>query len=92
MMPKTTRPGPRTAGDIEQDWRFAELVAQSWVDDGLIIRYRDDPHAVLAEFDLRLGHAAPVPALPDAPKDDLLIEDLSCSSALALPSGFCIGD
>ena len=37
---------------VEQDWRFAELVARSWMEPELVVRYAADPCAVLAEFGL----------------------------------------
>jgi putative thiazole/oxazole-modified microcin (TOMM)-like peptide len=85
MVHGTTRP----TSEIEQDWRFADLVVRSWVDSGLTVRYDADPHAVLQEFGLHLDAGVRPPALPTEPAEDLVIEDLEHSSAPAVPTGFC---
>jgi hypothetical protein len=80
---------PQTTSEIEHDWRFAELVARSWTDQDLAIRYDEDPRSVLADFELRLDSGADVPPLPTDVEDGLLIEDLDQYSATVLPTGFC---
>lgn len=54
---------------IDQNWRFAELVARSCLQPGLRDRYTAEPRAVLAEFGLHIPAGSPVPELP-APADD----------------------
>lgn len=81
--------GAQTASEIEGDWRFAELVACSWIDSDLVVRYREDPCSVLAKFRLRVSTEAQAPALPTDSGEQLLIEDLTHSSSIVLPSGFC---
>jgi putative thiazole/oxazole-modified microcin (TOMM)-like peptide len=89
MAAVTVPTGSQTTSEIERDWRFAELVVQSWIDPGLTTRYREDPRAVLAEFELRIDTGEQAPALPADPGDELLIEDLDQCSALVVPTGFC---
>jgi hypothetical protein len=79
----------QTTSEVEHDWRFAELVARSWVNPDLAVCYREDPHSVLAEFELRLDAGAAAPPLPTHSEGDLLIEDLDHCSAIMLPTGFC---
>lgn len=54
---------------IDQNWRFAELVAQSCLQPGLRERYTAQPRAVLAEFGIRLTAGEPLPELPGAAED-----------------------
>ncbi|HEY7483586.1 MAG TPA: hypothetical protein VH912_03915 [Streptosporangiaceae bacterium] len=61
---------------VEQDWRFADLVARAWQDPELAARYRQDPCGVLTQFGLRVDCPAAAPALPSGHGTDLLIEDL----------------
>jgi hypothetical protein len=61
---------------IEHDWRFAELVASSWMEPELVVRYAADPCAVLAEFGLELARPQDAPALEPYCGPDLIIEDL----------------
>jgi len=69
------------AGVIELDWRFAELVADTWVEPGLALRYSADPVTVLAEYGIAAGAAQDVPRLPATPDVELLIEDFSGDDA-----------
>jgi hypothetical protein len=89
MSSVNVRTAPQTSNDVEHDWRFAELVARSWVNPDLAASYREDPHSVLAEFELRLDARAAAPPLPMHSEGDLLIEDLDHCSAIMLPTGFC---
>ncbi|MEU3462664.1 hypothetical protein ABZ721_22320 [Streptomyces sp. NPDC006733] len=66
---------------IEQDWRFAELVALSWIEPDLSIRYAQDPSKVLAEFGLHVTGDGTTPDLPPAPELALVIEDFTAASA-----------
>lgn len=60
---------------IERDWRFAELVALSWIEPDLSIRYTQNPSQVLAEFGLHIDGDVSTPDLPPAPQLALVIED-----------------
>ncbi|MFC5029017.1 hypothetical protein G3I60_26170 [Streptomyces sp. SID13666] len=62
---------------IEQDWRFAELVALSWIEPALSLRYAQNPSQVLAEFGLHVAGDVSTPALPPAPQLALVIEDFT---------------
>lgn len=76
-----------TAGaPMEQDWRFAELVARTWIEPALSTRYQEDPHAVLADFGLHLPSGCAVPLLPPAPALDLVVEDFG---AVGVRAGSC---
>ncbi|HEU5357092.1 MAG TPA: hypothetical protein VFU65_21660 [Actinocrinis sp.] len=61
---------------VEQDWRFAELVARSWMEPELVVRYAADPCAVLAEFGLEVTRREDAPSLEPYCGPDLIIEDL----------------
>ena len=61
---------------VEHDWRFAELVARSWMEPELVVRYAADPRAVLAEFGLKVDRREDAPALEPYCGPDLIIEDL----------------
>lgn len=71
---------PATGGSaarisLENDWRFAELIAATWVEPGLSSRYARTPDAVLAEFGILLAAGQPAPELPAATELDLVVED-----------------
>jgi putative thiazole/oxazole-modified microcin (TOMM)-like peptide len=61
---------------IEMDWRFAELVARTWMEPDLAYRYRVDPVPVLAEFGLTVASAADAPRLETIPMVELEIDGL----------------
>lgn len=71
----------RTA--IDHDWRFAELVARTWTEPELALRYRRDSHAVLSEFGIQLASREQAPTLPTEPEGALVIEGVD-SSGFAL--------
>ncbi|MCZ4119590.1 hypothetical protein [Streptomyces sp. H39-S7] len=76
---------------IEQDWRFAELVALSWIEPDLSVRYAQDPSRVLAEFGLHVNDDGTTPDLPPAPELALVIEDFAAASmSLGCTTG-CVG-
>lgn len=77
-----------SAAQVERDWRFAELIARAWVEEGLAIRYDKDPCAVLAEFGIGLANPHEAPALPADPGDDLMIGDLDRAADVA-PFSIC---
>lgn len=60
---------------LENDWRFAELIAATWLEPELSIRYTQSPAAVLAEFGILLREGEAAPALPAATELDLLVEE-----------------
>ncbi|MFI1395449.1 TIGR04351 family putative TOMM peptide [Streptomyces sp. NPDC020681] len=60
---ETTAQEART-GSVEHDWRFAELVARSYLQPELALRYALDPRIVLAEFGIPLAPGTAIPALP----------------------------
>jgi hypothetical protein len=61
---------------VEQDWRFAELIARTWMEPGLAERYAADPCTVLAEFGLTVARPEDAPALEPFEGPDLIIEDV----------------
>ncbi|WP_326691090.1 MULTISPECIES: hypothetical protein [unclassified Streptomyces] len=69
------RPQPGT-GSVDQDWRFAELTAQCYLDPTLAVRYAVEPHGVLAEFGIRTDEHTPIPALPADTGGELTITSL----------------
>lgn len=69
---------------IELDWRFAELVADTWVEPELALRYAADPVAMLAEYGMAVA-ASDAPALPVAPDIELIIEDF-CGADAEFPA------
>ncbi|MDJ0341793.1 hypothetical protein QMK19_12375 [Streptomyces sp. H10-C2] len=73
---------------IEQDWRFAELVALSWIEPDLSDRYAQNPSQVLAEFGLHIDGGSSTPDLPPAPELALVIEDFT-GAASARGSVLC---
>ncbi|MCM2423291.1 MULTISPECIES: hypothetical protein [Streptomyces] len=75
---------------IEQDWRFAELVALSWIEPDLSIRYAQNPSQVLAEFGLHVDGDGSTPDLPPAPELALVIEDFAAASTAKACTG-CVG-
>lgn len=60
---------------LEHDWRFAELVAATWLEPGLNTRYAHSPEAVLAEFGIVLAEGETAPRLPAAPELQLTVDD-----------------
>ncbi|MDJ1133950.1 hypothetical protein [Streptomyces iconiensis] len=70
-----TLPQP-AAGSVDQDWRFAELTAQCYLDPTLAVRYAVEPHDVLAEFGMRTDAQTPIPALPADTGGELTITSL----------------
>jgi putative thiazole/oxazole-modified microcin (TOMM)-like peptide len=78
---------------VEQDWRFAELIAQTWTDPTLADRYAADPCAVLAEFGLTVTDRTAAPLLPSAGKSALIIERLDAPVfTMNGTGGFCVND
>ncbi|HEU5429417.1 MAG TPA: hypothetical protein VFU74_21240 [Actinocrinis sp.] len=76
---------------VEHDWRFAELVARSWMEPELVVRYAADPCAVLAEFGLEVTRREDAPSLEPYCGPDLIIEDLEHARGYRLTGtgGFC---
>lgn len=73
-----------TAGTaIDHDWRFAELVARTWTEPELAVRYHENSHAVLSEFGIELASLEQAPTLPTEPDGALVIEGVG-SSGFAL--------
>lgn len=65
---------------IEQDLRFAELIARSWLEPELAERYSRDPRGVIADFGIELPAGAPIPSLPAVAEMKLVIEDLDSAA------------
>ncbi len=70
------------ATPVEHDWRFAELVARSWMEPELAVRYAADPCGVLAEFGLTVTRREDAPGLEPYCGPDLIIEDLEHARGL----------
>ncbi|GAA2055117.1 hypothetical protein GCM10009839_74530 [Catenulispora yoronensis] len=77
---------------IEMDWRFAELVARTWMEPDLAHRYRNDPVPVLAEFGLTVTSAAQAPRLEAVPTVELVIEGLDDTDYIPHHGVFCVND
>jgi putative thiazole/oxazole-modified microcin (TOMM)-like peptide len=75
---------------LDHDWRFAELVARTWIEADLRERYLADPHRVLAEAGIDLAPGAPVPALPDGADLDVVVARFDTLPAVAPAAGFCL--
>lgn len=77
---------------IEMDWRFAELVARTWMEPDLAQRYHADPVPVLAEFGLTVTCADDAPRLEAVPTVELLIEGLDDADYVPEHGVFCFND
>ena len=79
---------------VEQDWRFAELIARTWMEPGLADRYAADPCTVLAEFGLTIARAEDAPSLEPYCGSELIIEDLEHARGfrLTMTGGSCRGE
>jgi putative thiazole/oxazole-modified microcin (TOMM)-like peptide len=79
---------------VEQDWRFAELVARTWMEPSLADRYTADPCAVLAEFGLIVTSRQDAPSLEPYRGLELIIEELEhlVSPQLTATGGACTTD
>jgi putative thiazole/oxazole-modified microcin (TOMM)-like peptide len=66
---------------VELDWRFAELVARTWLEPELAERYGADPCAVLAEFGLSIADPGDAPRLEPVAEFELIIDELDWSAA-----------
>lgn len=79
---------------VEQDWRFAELVARTWMEPGLAERYAADPCAVLSEFGLDVARPDDAPSLEPYCGSDLIIEDVEHARGFRLTGtpGFTSSD
>jgi putative thiazole/oxazole-modified microcin (TOMM)-like peptide len=66
---------------VELDWRFAELVARTWLEPELAERYGADPCAVLAEFGLSIADPGEAPRLEPVAEFELIIDELDWSAA-----------
>jgi putative thiazole/oxazole-modified microcin (TOMM)-like peptide len=71
----TVTAGNAASTRLESDWRFAELIAATWVEPELSFRYAQSPEAVLAEFGIVLAEGETAPELPAAAELDLIVED-----------------
>ncbi|HEY3867456.1 MAG TPA: hypothetical protein VGM10_03870 [Actinocrinis sp.] len=78
---------------VEQDWRFAELVARTWAEPALVDRYAADPCSVLAEFGIKLTNRREAPALARPFGSQIVVERLD-SPAITMngTTGFCVND
>ncbi|MGH6655854.1 MAG: hypothetical protein ACRDVE_11700 [Actinocrinis sp.] len=74
---------------VEEDWRFAELVARVWMEPGLADRYAADPRAVLAEFGLVPASHGDAPDLARYCGPDLIIEDVEHARGYRLTGTAC---
>lgn len=77
---------------IEMDWRFAELVARTWMEPDLAYRYAVDPVPVLAEFGLTVASAADAPRLELVPAVELEIENFDDYELGSYHAGICWND
>ncbi|MET3805452.1 hypothetical protein ABIB25_002456 [Nakamurella sp. UYEF19] len=73
---------------MTSDWRFVQLVAGSYLDQGLTQRYAADPRAVLAEFGLELAENEPIPDLDGAAAPTVVNDKLTGIDAAIVP-GYC---
>ncbi|MFF3323725.1 hypothetical protein [Streptomyces sp. NPDC002889] len=62
---------------VEHDWRFAELVARSYLQPELALRYALEPRNVLAEFGIPVAPGSVIPALPADTDTEVTITNLS---------------
>lgn len=62
---------------VEHDWRFAELVARSFLQPELALRYALEPRNVLAEFGIPIAPESIIPALPAEADTEVTITNLS---------------
>ncbi|MCX4820525.1 hypothetical protein OG883_11515 [Streptomyces sp. NBC_01142] len=86
---KTTHTTGRT--HIDHDWRFAELVARSYLQPDLALRYALEPRTVLAEFGMTTGPDTVIPALPtEAPQEMTIISLTSLKTHRSTESFTCI--
>ncbi len=74
---------------VEQDWRFAELIARVWMEPGLGDRYAADPCTVLAEFGLDVTSPEDAPDLAPYCGRDLIIEDVEHARGSGLRGCAC---
>jgi putative thiazole/oxazole-modified microcin (TOMM)-like peptide len=74
---------------VELDWRFAELVARTWLEPELAERYGADPCAVLAEFGLSIADPGEAPRLEPVAEFELIIDELDWSAAAGAHACFC---
>lgn len=69
-------------GSVEHDWRFAELVARSFLQPELALRYALEPRNVLAEFGIPTTTDSAIPALPAEADTEVTIISLSSTAEL----------
>ncbi|MFK4221523.1 hypothetical protein [Streptomyces sp. NPDC019890] len=79
------------ASSVEHDWRFAELVARSFLQPELALRYALEPRNVLAEFGIATDSSTAIPALaPDvAPTVTIVRLDQQAAPVCPAGSGWC---
>jgi len=75
---------------LENDWRFAELIARTWMEPALRERYLAEPVQVLAEAGIELPYGCPVPALPSGDELDVVVDRFDALPAAAPTAGFCL--
>lgn len=75
--------GNATRASLESDWRFAELIAATWVEPELSARYTETPDVVLAEFGIVLAAGETAPALPAAAELDVFVEEFDQLSEIS---------
>ncbi|WP_062349301.1 hypothetical protein [Herbidospora yilanensis] len=63
---------------------FGELIARSWSDAGLRLRYEREPAEVLAEYDIHLAAGTSAPALPPSP-GELVVETFGSPESVPPP-------
>ena len=80
--PSATAAQEACNGSVEHDWRFAELVARSFLQPELALRYALEPRNVLAEFGIPMTAGSAIPALPAEAHTEVTIINLSSSGEL----------
>jgi hypothetical protein len=78
---------------VEQDWRFAELVARTWTEPALADRYTADPCAVLAEFGMKVTNPRDAPTLVRPARSEIVVDRLDVPViTMNGTGGFCVND
>ncbi|MDQ0939576.1 hypothetical protein [Streptomyces sp. V1I1] len=80
--PSGTAAQEACTGSVEHDWRFAELVARSYIQPELALRYALEPRNVLAEFGIPTTPESSIPALPADADTEVTIINLSFSGEI----------
>ncbi|SEB31114.1 putative TOMM peptide [Streptomyces misionensis] len=75
---------------LTHDWRFAELIARTWMEPALRERYLAEPRRVLAEAGIELPAGCPVPALPSSEELEVVVDRFDTLPAAAPAAAFCL--